>query len=283
MVGSYVPGVFRDYDLILTDLSPGFVPLDIRDSAAILKMVSREKPDVLLHLAAATDVDRCEQEPEEAFRSNTAGTQNVAMACLENKIPLILVSTGAVFWGDKPEPYVEFDSPRPANVYGRSKLAGEEIVASLLPDYLIVRAGWMIGGGDRDKKFVGKIVRLMAEGKKSLKVVNDKWGSPTYAKDFLVGIEGLIRKRARGLFHLANEGHCSRYEIALQIRELLRCPEIELEPVSSDQFPLPAPRGRSEALENGRLKLLGFPPLRPWQEAIREYLEKELISERPRL
>lgn len=284
MVGSYVPAVFRDYELILTGLSsPGFIPMDIRDSAAVLKTVSREKPDILLHLAAATDVDRCEQEPEEAFRSNTAGTQNVAVACLENGIPLVLVSTGAVFWGDKPDPYVEFDSPRPANVYGRSKLAGEEIVASLLKDYLIVRAGWMIGGGERDKKFVGKIVRLMAEGKKNLKVVNDKWGSPTYAKDFLIGIEGLIRGQARGLFHLANEGRCSRYEIALRIRNLLRCPEIELEPVSSDQFPLPAPRARSEAIDNQQLRLLGFPPMRPWEEAIQEYVEEELSGERASL
>lgn len=279
MVGSYVPGVFRDYDLILTDVSPGFVPLDIRDPAAVMKTVSREKPDILLHLAAATDVDRCEQEPEEAFRSNAAGTQNVALACLERDIPLVLVSTGAVFWGDKPEPYIELDSPRPTNVYGRSKLAGEEIVASLLPDYLIVRAGWMVGGGERDKKFVGKIVRLITEGKKSLKVVNDKWGSPTYAKDFLVGIERLIQRRAVGLYHMANEGRCSRYEIAVQIRELLRYPDLELEPVSSDQFPLPAPRGRSEALENMKLRLLGFPPMRPWQEAIQEYVEGELSGE----
>ena len=135
-------------------------------------------------------------------------------------------------------------------------------------------------GGERDKKFVGKMVRLILEGQKSLKVVNDKWGSPTYARDLLAGIERLIQRRAYGLYHMANEGRCSRYEIALQIREILRCPDVELEPVSSDQFPLPAPRGRSEAIENRQLKLLGFPPMRPWQEAVREYLEKELSGER---
>ena len=280
MVGGYVPEVFRDYELILTDVVPGLIPLDVRDSLAVTAMVRREKPDLVLHLAAATDVDRCEQEPEEAFRSNAGGTQNITMACLEKEIPMIYVSTAAVFWGDKPDPYVETDTPRPSNVYGRSKLAGEEIVASLLPRYAIVRAGWMIGGGERDKKFVGKLVRQMAEGKKHLKAVNDKWGSPTYAKDLLAGIERLIRRGSYGLYHMANEGWCSRYEIALQIRDLLRCPDVEIEPVSSDQFPLPAPRGRSEAIQNKKLELLGLPPQRPWREAIREYLEKELLDER---
>jgi dTDP-4-dehydrorhamnose reductase len=276
MVGGYVPKVYRDYELILTDVVPGYVPMDVRDPAAVMATLARERPDVVLHLAAATDVDRCEQEPDEAFRSNASGTQNVALACLEQEILLVMVSTAAVFWGDKPEPYVEFDTPRPANVYGRSKLAGEEIVSSLLQRYAIVRTGWMIGGGEKDKKFVGKLARMMTGGMKALKVVNDKWGSPTYAKDLLEGIERLIQRRACGLYHVANEGFCSRYEIALQIRELLRCPEVELRPVSSEEFPLPAPRGRSEAIQSVKLEMLGFPRLRSWKKAIREYIEKEL-------
>lgn len=276
MVGSYVADVFKDYELVLSDIMGGFVPLDVRDPSAVKATVEQAKPDIVLHLAAATDVDRCEQKPDWAYHTNTIGTQNIALACQAHGIPLIYISTAGVFWGDKPEPYIEFDVPRPANVYGQSKLAGEQIVSSLLQRYYIIRAGWMIGGGEGDKKFVGKIARLITEGRNALQVVDDKFGSPTYAKDLLGGIHRLIETGYYGLYHMVNKGFCSRYDVALAIRDALKRSDISIEPVSSAHFPLPAPRARSEAMRNLKLDLLGFASVRPWEDALYEYIQTEL-------
>jgi dTDP-4-dehydrorhamnose reductase len=276
MVGSYVSKVFEDYDLVLTDTAEGFPHLDVREPAAIMNAVGDIKPDVVLHLAAATDVDRCEQDPDWAYHANAIGTQNVTLACQAFEVILVYVSTAGVFWGDKPEPYTEFDVPRPANIYGQSKLAGEQIVSSLLRHYYIVRAGWMVGGGVKDNKFVGKIAQLILGGKNPVRVVDDKIGSPTYGKDLLAGIRTLLTTNYFGLYHMVNCGCCSRYDVALAVRELLQRPGVEIAPVSSAYFPLPAPRARSEAMRNLKLELLGLNTMRPWQDALREYVESEL-------
>ncbi len=275
MVGSYAKEIFVDYDLVLTDVTDGLPRLDVREPAEVRAAVADVKPDVILHLAAATDVDRCEQDPDWAYHNNAIGTQNVALACQPANTPLVYVSTAGVFAGDKPEPYIEFDVPRPANVYGVSKLAGEQIVSSLLRQYYIVRAGWMIGGGARDKKFVGKIARLIIEGAGPVRAVDDKWGSPTYAKDLLAGIHRLMQTGHYGLYHLVNTGCCTRYDVALKVREILRRPDVPIVPVSSAHFPLPAPRARSEAMRNLKLELLGI-HARAWQEALQEYVSTEL-------
>ena len=276
MVGSYVPEVFTDYELVLTNTVEGYIHLDVRQPADVMRMVADLKPDVILHLAAATDVDQCEREPDEAFHTNAIGTQNIALACQEFDVPLVYVSTAGVFWGDKPEPYNEFDVPKPANVYGQSKLAGEQIVSSLLRRYYIVRAGWMVGGGEKDKKFVGQISRLMMQGTNPLRIVDDKIGSPTYAKDLLGGIYALLETKHYGLYHLVNQGQCSRYDVGLLIRDVLQRPDIEILPVSSAYFPLPAPRARSEAMRNLKLELLDLHHTRPWQDALREYILTQL-------
>lgn len=277
MVGSYVPEVFSDYDLVLTDTVNGFSNLDVRDPTSVKKALAETKPDIVLHLAAATDVDRCEQEPNWAYHTNAIGTQNIALACQASDVVMVYISTAGVFWGDKPEPYNEFDVPNPANVYGRSKLAGEYIVSSLLRRYYIVRAGWMIGGGGKDKKFVGKIARLIVEGKNPLQIVSDKLGTPTYGKDLLKGIRGLVGTGFYGLYHMVNRGVCSRYDVALEIRAILNRQDVEMIPVSSAYFPLPAPRAHSEAMRNLKLELLGLDGMRPWQDALGEYVTTELF------
>jgi len=276
MVGSYVPETFKNYDLVSTDMVEGGQRLDVRDPAEVMRVVKEVEPDVVLHLAAATDVDRCEQEPDLAFHTNAIGTQNVALACQKFDATLVYVSTAGVFGGDKTEPYNEFDVPNPVNVYGQSKLAGEQIVSSLLRRYYIVRAGWMIGGGEKDKKFVGMIARLIMRGTNPIRIVDDKIGTPTYAKDLLGGIHVLLQTGYYGLYHLVNKGVCSRYDIALLIREVLERPEIELLPVSSAYFPLPAARARSEAMRNLKLELLDVHHMRPWQDALREYITTQL-------
>ena len=190
---------------------------------------------------------------------------------------LVYTSTAGVFGGEKHEPYTEFDAPAPANVYGHAKLAGERIVETLLDRFYIVRAGWMVGGGPQDKKFVGKLMRIMEDGETHLRAVADKLGTPTYAKDLATGIRGLIDTGYFGLYHLVNSGGaCSRYDVAVALRDLIGREDVTVEAVSSAHFPLPAPRARSEAMVNYKLDLLGLNRQRHWRDALTAYVTEEL-------
>jgi dTDP-4-dehydrorhamnose reductase len=275
MVGSYVPDVFGEWDLVLTDVVDGFARVDVTDEDGVRGAIQRARPDVVLHLAAATDVDRCETEPEWARRTNAVATDIVARACADLGPTLVYVSTGSVFPGDKLEPYVENDEPGPVNVYARAKLAGERAVAARLSRYFIVRAGWMMGGGARDKKFVGMMTQFIAAGRTPLRAVADTSGTPTYARDLLGAIAALLTTGAYGVYHAGNEGACTRYDMALAIRDALGRPDIVVEPVASSAFPLPAPRPRSEAIQSLALQRLGLAP-RPWRAALEEYVTREL-------
>lgn len=271
VVGGYVREVFgSEYDLDLTDKDT----LDITDPR-LPTLIYRNlgNIDVVLHLAAATDVDECERNPDLAWRTNALGTQNVAAACRKLGARMVYISTAGVFSGDQLEPYTEFDHPHPANVYGRAKLAGEILATELLgPDLLIVRAGWMFGGGLGDGKFVGMIRRQIENGATELRAVDDKIGSPTFAADLLRTVVMLLGKDAYGVFHGANSGVCSRYDVAAAVRDLLGS-EAAVTAVSSSHFPLAAPRARSEAMDAYKARLLGYPPQRPWFYALSEYLE----------
>jgi len=267
MVGSYVSKFFKEKELIATDIDT----LDIKDPAGVMKAVKKAKPDFVIHLAAKTDVDRCQIEPDDAFLSNTIGTQNVALACQETGAVMVYVSTSGVFDGKKEGPYTEFDGPSPANTYGRTKLEGEKAVQGLLKKYYIVRAGWMIGGGqEKDKKFVGMMVRFFRERDEIL-AVNDKHGTLTYAPQLVEGIRDLMKTGYYGLYHMANTGVCSRYDVAVEIGRILG-KNIPVRPVDSSRFPSPAPRARSEALESYKLKLLGMAKMGTWQDALKDYL-----------
>ncbi len=278
MVGSYLPEVFGDRELILTDKVGDFKRLDVRDRDAVMNAVVNSKPDLVLHLAAETDVDLCEEDPDLAYHTNAIGTHNVALACQSTGSLLVYISTAAVFDGNKEQPYTEFDDTDASNIYGDSKLQGEKAVAALLNRFFIFRAGWMIGGGEKDKKFVGVITKLILEGRNELQAVNDKFGSPTYAKDFLYGIKDVIETNCYGLFHMANSGCISRYDIALAISRILGRDDIKIEAVTSEHFPLPAPRGRSEAVTNYKLELSGLYNMRPWEEALEEYIKEEILQ-----
>jgi dTDP-4-dehydrorhamnose reductase len=276
-VGSYVTEIFDDAELILTDIRRDMRKLDIRDPDAVFRTMADVKPDLVLHLAAATDVDECERDRDLAYATNAIGTQNIALGCRNADVELVYISTAGVFWGDNPDPYTEFDDPRPANVYGHSKLAGERIVTSTCSRFFIVRAGWMIGGGALDKKFVGKIAEQIRAGQTTLRAVDDRFGSPTYAPDLLRTVKRLLATGYHGLYHGVNSGTCSRRDVALELRAILDRPDVEIQPVSSSHFPLPAPRARSEAMRNYKLQLLGLDQAPPWQDALRTYVLQELV------
>ena len=270
------PILFQNgYDVYITDIvgvdERVIFRLDIRNKEEIDKVVSKFKPDLIMHLAAETNVDKCELNAEHAYKVNTDGTENMALSAKAIGADFVYISTGAVFDGEKLEPYVESDKPNPISIYGKSKFEGENIVASLFDKYYIFRAGWMIGGYKKDKKFVAKIVDL-AKTKKEIPVVTDKFGSPTFTKDFSKGIVSVISTKEYGLYHMVNEGGCSRFDIAEKIIEYLGKKDVVIKPVTSESFPLPAPRGRSEMLSNYNLKMLGLNIIRPWQDALKEYI-----------
>jgi len=263
------------HEVMMTDINISQTKisfLDVRDFKNVKEEIDKIRPDIIFHLSAETDVDKCELQPDHAYMTNTIGTENIALTCQKHRIPMVYISTCGVFDGRKAGPYNEFDEPNPISVYTKSKYEGEKIVRSLLDSYFIFRAGWMIGGGKKDKKFVGKIVELL-KTKDTLTVVEDKRGCPTFTKDFSECIIKIINLGRYGLCHVTNEGIASRYDIACKIVEYLGRQDVKVKPISSDAFPLPAPRPDSEAVDNYKLRLLGI-RMRTWQEALKEYLRE---------
>ncbi|MCX6701733.1 MAG: dTDP-4-dehydrorhamnose reductase [Candidatus Zambryskibacteria bacterium] len=261
MVGSYVDfGIRTDAD-----------SLDITNIKEVSEKIENYKPDTVIHLAAETDVDKCERNPADAYFVNSVGMYNIALAAKSIGAKMVYISTAGVFDGTKKTPYSEEDEPNPFNYYGRSKYLGELIVRDLSVDYLIIRSGWMFGGGpEKDKKFVAKIIKQLSQPE--VKAVNDKMGSPTFAKDLVEAIKKLLLENKTGLFHFSGKGCCSRYELALEIAKILRS-KTKIIPVNSSCFNLDAERSKNEGLASK----LDF--MRPWQEALKEYLKTEWIQE----
>ena len=264
--------VKRGYEVVTSNFL--YSHMDITDIEQVRKTAKLAQPDMILHLAAETDVDRCEREPIHAFEVNARGTYNVAKVCNEMGIKMLYVSTIGVFYGDKEIAYNEKDEPHPANVYGWSKLMGEAYVRTLLQDYFIVRAGWMMGGGPtRDKKFVGKIVNQSKYNQPVVKAVTDKLGSPTYAPDFCEVVANLIATENYGLYHCTNHGYPSRFDVANEVVKLLGSKTI-VQPVDSSFFSsLSAGRANSEMSDNLHLGYINLDSMRDWRVALAEYIK----------
>jgi dTDP-4-dehydrorhamnose reductase len=278
MLGTDLCNLFENegYQIFCTDIEN----LDVCDFNKVQKIVDQIQPDYVIHLAALTDVDKCEREPDKAFQINTIGTQHVALACQKTGALMIYVSTLSVFDGRKYEPYTEFDTPNPKSWYSRSKYRGELVVEKHLNKYYIVRAGWMFGGGLEDKKFVAKIMELASKNG-SINAVDDKFGSPTYTRDISCGIEQLIKTGLYGTYHMVNTGgYCSRFEFAKAILEYAGNTTCAVHPVSSAVFPLPAPRPRMEAARNYSLELQGWNWMPAWRNALKGYINTVLLPER---
>lgn len=256
MVGSYV-----DFGIKVDRES-----FDITAIDEVIKAVEKYKPAVILHLAAETDLAGCEKEPAHAYLVNSVGTYNLAIAAKQVGAKMVYISTDDVFKpGNVPHP--EEDRPMPAKIYGHSKYLSELAISGILKEYLVVRTAWVFGGGpEKDKKFVAKIVEQLGQDKMS--VVNDQFSSPTFAKDLVEALKKLIVNGEKGLIHLANEGVCSRYDVAVEIAKFFNS-KAGIVPVSAEAFKLPSHSRSSGGLVSNRVKL------RPWREALKEYLSKE--------
>lgn len=240
---------------------------DITHGPSIVDMVVKLEPQVVIHTAAMTDVDGCQRDPERAFRINTLGTQNIALACARLGATMVHISTNEVFDGRLGRPYYEWDVPSPLSVYAQSKAAAEFYVRMLLHRFYIVRTAWLYARGGTN--FVTKIVEA-ADRHGSLRVVGDEVSAPTYAPDLARAIGQLIHTEHYGIYHMTNSGACSRYEWAREILDLSGRGRVPVEPIAGDQWPRAASPPLYTPLVNLAGAALGI-TLRPWQEALGEY------------
>lgn len=251
------------HELILTD----YDTLDVTDYSAVTAFMKTVRPDAVIHCAAYTNVDGAEADYDGAFRINAVGTQNLAAGCLETAARLVYVSTDYVFDGQTRQPYREFDSVNPQNVYGLTKQHGEEIVRQLLGRHYIVRTAWLYGEGSN---FTRTMLNLAAKNS-TLKVVNDQIGTPTSTVDLARAIYALLATDAYGTYHGTCQGQCSWYDFACEIfRQAGK--QVKVLPVTTDEFPRPAKRPAYSVLDNYMLRMTIGDPMRNWQNALADYI-----------
>ena len=252
--------------------------LDVRDTVALRRKFAELQPNLVLHLAACTDLEFCETHLAVAEETNVAATGEVAALCEEIGATLVYISSAGIFDGNKEGLYTEEDEPEPIMVYGRTKYEGEKLVAGRCRKHFTVRAGWMVGGGAmKDKKFVHRVIGHIVSGAKVIRAVNDRWGTPTYTHDFALNLFRLIESLKYGTYHMACEGSGTRHDVARAILEICGREDIELIPVDSSYFESNyfAPRPISEMMRNAKLSALGINLMRPWREALRDYITRE--------
>ena len=253
------------FQVVATDLDT----LDITDAQQVEKIVTIEKPEVIVNTAAYTKVDACETDEQTAFRVNALGARNLAVAAYNIGAKILRVSTDYVFDGTGRTPLREYDPVNPLSVYGKSKALGEQLVMTTNPRYFIVRTAWLYGEGHN---FVRTILKLAAE-RDELKVVNDQVGTPTSTVDLARCILDLIQTEHYGVYHGTCEGECTWYEFARRILALKGINKRVI-PISTTELRLPAKRPAYSVLENFMLSMVGLDNFRKWEEALEEYLNK---------
>ncbi|MCB9447422.1 MAG: NAD(P)-dependent oxidoreductase [Flavobacteriales bacterium] len=250
---------------------------DVRSYTEIRDSILSFQPDLIINLAALTDLEFCELNQENAWLTNALGAENCALVAREMNVPHVYISTAGIFDGQQ-EYYNDFDTPNPLGIYAKSKYYGERFVEKTLSRYYIFRAGWMMGGGEKkDKKFIYKIFKQLKAGQKELFVVEDKLGTPTYTKSFANGIFEIVQTGQYGLYNQVCNGDCSRYDVALEFVKLLGLEnDITVTKVSSDHFKEDyfAPRPASEKLINMKLNARNLNFMPSWQEALAEYAKE---------
>ncbi len=258
---------------------------DLARSNIALNLTEKEKPDMILHAAAMTDVDGCETDRREALLCNFEATINVCEAANRIGALLIFFSTNFVFDGSKSGPYVEEDVPQPISVYGESKLLAERYLILKGKQFLILRSSWLFG--KRGDNFPRKILR-QAEAGRPLQVVSDQFGNPTYTADLAEATSRIVEmlagsRRSSGnqIYHVSNEGTVSRYDWAREILEKKHFPLSLLSPTTSDQLTRPALRPRNSALSNEKVKNRFGIHLRPWEEALEAYFREDSTLPNP--
>ena len=271
MLGRTLQKELAEHEIVVADLPEW----DITDDTGFVTKVGEAKPDLVIHCAAMTKVDDCEQKRDLAFKLNEEGSRNVALAAKACGARLMAISTDYVFSGEPPkEPWAwsETDIPRPRTVYGASKFAGEQMIQMILPEAVIIRIAWLYGSGG--PSFVHTMAKLGAQEGAPLKVVNDQRGNPTSTKTVADVIKFLITKPdVSGIVHGTCEDQCTWYDLTVELFRLLRLKR-EVVPCTTEEFPRPAPRPHNSALKKSVLNLLGYRTPN-WKDALAEFVKSE--------
>ena len=265
MLGRTLIRHLNGHDVVPVDIED----FDLRDPAATREAIAAIRPNLVIHAAAMTAVDRCETEQDLAYAVNALGSAHVAMAAHEVGARLFAISTDYVFTGNASRPYHEWDETGPRTVYGASKLAGERAVQMHCPNHLIIRIAWLYGPGG--PSFVHTMLRLGAQGGDPLRVVSDQHGNPTSTDAVAAHVRRLVDIPAVGTIHLTCEGETTWYEFTQTIfknRGFGR----GVNPCATSEYPRPAPRPANSRLEKRALRLLNLPSMPAWQEALSDFL-----------
>ena len=248
--------------------------LDITDEAQTNKVITKYNPDVVVHCAAYTAVDKAEDERELCYNINVLGTKYVAAACKEIDAKMVYISTDYVFDGKGNQPFEVTDQPNPINYYGKTKYKGELEVQKLLNKYFIIRISWVFGKNGNN--FVKTMLKLMTE-RQQVSVVADQFGSPTWAKDLAELIMVTLKKWIPGIYHYSNQGRASWYEFALAIRDLseLNC---EVIPVTSAEFPTAAQRPTYSLLDKTKVSQTFGIEISPWKDSLSRMIQEVHVS-----
>lgn len=245
--------------------------LDIADKKQVFATLEETKPDVIINCAAYTNVDGSETNVEKCYAANSTGVENLALAAKQIDCGFVTISTDYVFDGANPGFYTQRDTPQPISVYGQAKLEGEIRARNAYARSIVVRSGWIYGAGGTN--FLCVIHRLLAEGK-TIKVINDAYGTPTFARDLVKRLREIARLDLPCIFHVTNSGAGASYEsFARKVCELKGFDTNLLESISANTLKRPAPRPQSSKLACLFSDRLGLPPLPNWEKALEEFLE----------
>jgi len=241
--------------------------LELSDAHSIAAVMQAYRPNLIVHCAAWTAVDEAARQPEQAYRVNALGTQHLALAAAKLGATFVYISTNEVFDGTNGAPYLETDSPNPINAYGLSKWGGEKVVQQTLPSHVIIRTSWLTGASGRN--FAHRMVQL-ADERGKLQVVTDEVACPTFVADLAPAIWRLIDTGQFGVYHLTNEGCCSRFEFAKQILHVTGRSHIPIEPIALAQFLRPSTPPRFTPLANLAAANLGI-MLPAWTDSLQTF------------
>jgi dTDP-4-dehydrorhamnose reductase len=244
--------------------------LDIADLDVAESIIAECRPDAVINCAAWTNVDACEEDPRQAAQVNSLGPENLARASRYVDAVFVTISTDYVFDGSKEGFYTQRDNPRPINVYGRFKLEGERRSQAAHARTIVVRAGYIFGLGG--KNFLSTLITRARNGER-LKAIHDCYGTPTYGRDLAARLRDLALKDVPGVYHVVNSGEGASFEtFAREALALANHPVDTVLTVNMDSLQRPAPRPRNTRLACVLSPAIGLPPLRPWQEAVADFV-----------
>lgn len=244
---------------------------DVRRYAHVNGDILSFKPDIIINLAALTDLEYCEFHEQDTMDTNA--TPHLAAIAMKHKIPYVYTSTAGIFDGKQARPYNEFDQPVPLSIYGKGKYFGE-VIAESLDQHLILRPGWMMGGGpSKDKKFINKVYKQLKAGAEVIHAVTDKAGTPTYTVDLAKTMRAMVSAQQWGLFNCTCAGATTRFEVAKEFISLLGLDgKVLVAPARSYMFPdYAAPRPATEVLDCSLLQAMTANRMRGWKESLADY------------